>query len=564
MNGHGTWTMGVMVGGDAGGSSIGVAPDAKWIAVKIFNDQGVANAVGIHLGFQWLLDPDGDPGTLDAPNVVNNSWTLSSPGCNLEFQLDLQNLRAAGILPVFAAGNSGPSAGTSVSPANNPGALAVGATSNADTIASSSSRGPSSCGQPVFPQVVAPGVSIRSSDLFGLYARMSGTSLAAPHVSGALALLLSAFPGLLPDRQEAALESGAVDLGAAGADDTFGFGRLDVLAAYQWLQGSPPPPPPPDFTIGATPASAATPAGGSASFDVSVGGLNGFTGDVSLALSGLSSSQATWSFTPPIVAGGSGSSQLSITTDPGLAPGSYPLDIAATDGASTHHAAVTLVVPAPPDFTLAAVPSSATVVAGGSAQYTVTLGSLNGFTGDASLSVAGLPPSGASGAFSPGVVAGGAGSSILTVTTTAAVPLGTFPLTITATSGATSHTAGVTLVVAPAPPSADFTLAVTPGTRTVARGQSTTYTVSVSGTGGFASPVALSVAGLPAGATATFSKKSVTPPGSSVLTIRTTRSTTRGTFTLRITGKSGTLTHQVNATLVVKAAAMWWQYWHWY
>ena len=86
----------------------------------------------------------------------------------------------------------------------------------------------------------------------------------------------------------------------------------------------------------------------------------------------------------------------------------------------------------------------------------------------------------------------------------------------------------------------------------------------MSGTGGFASPVALSVAGLPAGATATFSKKSVTPPGSSVLTIRTSRSTTRGTFTLRITGKSGTLTHQVNATLVVKAAAAWWQYWHWY
>ena len=67
VNGHGTWTMGVMVGGDAGGSSIGVAPDAKWIAVKIFNDQGVANAVGIHLGFQWLLDPDGDPGPPTRP-----------------------------------------------------------------------------------------------------------------------------------------------------------------------------------------------------------------------------------------------------------------------------------------------------------------------------------------------------------------------------------------------------------------------------------------------------------------------------------------------------------------
>jgi subtilisin family serine protease len=664
VNGHGTSTMGVMVGGDAGGSSIGIAPDAKWIAVKIFNDQGSATATGIHLGFQWLLDPDGDPATPDAPNVVNNSWTLTSTGCNVEFQPDLQNLRAAGILSVFAAGNGGPGAGTSMSPANNSGALAVGSTNNSDTIASSSSRGPSACGQPVYPQVVAPGVSIRSSDLFGLYARMSGTSLAAPHVSGALALLLSAFPGLLPDRQEAALEGGAVDLGALGADDTFGFGRLDALAAYQWLQGSPSPPDftvaatpdsvttpaggtalfdvsvgavngfsgdvslslggltgsqatwsfspavvaggsggsqltiatdpglapglypldiaatdgaithhaaatlvvpaPPDFTVMATPGSVTTAAGGTATFDISVGAVNGFADDVSLSLDGLSGSQATWSFSPPVIAGGSGGSQLTLTTDPALTSGSYPLDIAATDGAITHHTAVTLVVPPPPDFTLVATPSSSTVSAGGSTQYAVTVGSLHGFTGDASLSVAGLPPSGVSGAFSPGVVAGGSGSSTLTVTTTGGAPAGTFPLTITATSGSTTRAALVTLVIGPPAPAPDFVLAVTPGMRTVTRGQSTSYTVSVSGSGGFASPVALTVVGLPAGASATFSKNSVTPPGSSLLTIRTSRSTTRGTFTLRIAGKSGAIAHQVNATLVVKAGAAWWQYWHWH
>ena len=78
VNGHGTWTMGVMVGGDAGGSSIGIAPDAQWIAAKIFNDRGIATTVGIHLAFQWLLDPDGNPATADAPNVVNDSW--SAPG----------------------------------------------------------------------------------------------------------------------------------------------------------------------------------------------------------------------------------------------------------------------------------------------------------------------------------------------------------------------------------------------------------------------------------------------------------------------------------------------------
>ena len=111
VNGHGTWTMGAMVGGDAGGSSVGVAPDAKWIAVKIFNDRGTATTAGIHAGFQWLLDPDGNPSTPDAPNVVDDSWTLINGGCDLTFQLDLRNLRAAGILPVFAAGNGGRWAG---------------------------------------------------------------------------------------------------------------------------------------------------------------------------------------------------------------------------------------------------------------------------------------------------------------------------------------------------------------------------------------------------------------------------------------------------------------------
>src|SRR5215471_3896395 len=214
VSGHGTWTMGVMVGGDAGGSSVGVAPDATWIAVKIFNDRGTATSTGIHQGFQWLLDPDGNPATADAPDVVNNSWAMSASGCLLDFQPDLASLRTAGILPVFAAGNYGPSPGSSASPANNPEAFAVGATDDADVLYPYSSRGPSSCGQPVYPQLVAPGVGIHTTDLYGLYADPTGTSVAAPHVAGALALLLQAFPGMSADRQAAALENSAIDLGA--------------------------------------------------------------------------------------------------------------------------------------------------------------------------------------------------------------------------------------------------------------------------------------------------------------------------------------------------------------
>ena len=107
MTGHGTGTMGVMVGGDAEGASIGTAPGATWIAARVFDDRGRSTATAIHAAFQWLLDPDGDPNTADAPNVVNGSWSYGSGGtCNTAFRPDVQALDAAGIVSVFAAETS--------------------------------------------------------------------------------------------------------------------------------------------------------------------------------------------------------------------------------------------------------------------------------------------------------------------------------------------------------------------------------------------------------------------------------------------------------------------------
>ncbi|TKJ30222.1 MAG: hypothetical protein CEE40_05520 [Chloroflexi bacterium B3_Chlor] len=235
---HGTWTMGVMVGRDASGVAIGVAPQAQWIAVKIFNDNNEATTFAIHQGFQWLLDPDGNPATPDAPQVVNNSWVIgTTPGCDLSFQPDVQALRAAGIASVFAAGNFGPNPSTSASPANYPEAFAVGATDNGDGMYLYSSRGPSACGEAstTFPEIVAPGVNIRTAGLSGTYYDATGTSLAAPHVAGALALLWSAYPNLTVAEQEALLINSAVDRGPVGPDNDYGNGRLDVLAAYQSL-----------------------------------------------------------------------------------------------------------------------------------------------------------------------------------------------------------------------------------------------------------------------------------------------------------------------------------------
>jgi len=240
LNGHGTATMGVMVGRDAGGTNIGVAPLAQWIAVKIFDDRGQATTTAIHQGFQWLLDPDGAPATPDAPHVVNDSWRVGNASCDLAFQLDLQALRAANIVPIFSAGNTGPGDATSVSPANNPEAFATGATDALDQIWSGSARGPSACGEleTLYPEMVAPGVEIRTTDLYGTYQTATGTSLAAPHTAGALALLLSAYPDLTIAQQENALFRGAVDLGPVGPDNAYGQGRLDVLAAYDSLLGS--------------------------------------------------------------------------------------------------------------------------------------------------------------------------------------------------------------------------------------------------------------------------------------------------------------------------------------
>jgi subtilisin family serine protease len=236
-----------MVGGDAGGTSIGVAPGAKWIAAKIFDDQGSATTSGIHAAFQWLLDPDGNPATPDAPNVVEGSWTMNNPGCDLSFEPDLEALRSAGILPVFAAGNSGPATGTSYSPANNPAGFAVGATDNSDVIGSFSSEGPSACtgDQPIFPDVTAPGVNIFSAlgDTTSSYQSLSGTSMASPCVAGAAALILSMRPDITPGSLKELLKRSAyvtpeqTALGASfpGTDSTYnikwGFGLLDVYQA---------------------------------------------------------------------------------------------------------------------------------------------------------------------------------------------------------------------------------------------------------------------------------------------------------------------------------------------
>jgi uncharacterized membrane protein len=135
----------------------------------------------------------------------------------------------------------------------------------------------------------------------------------------------------------------------------------------------------------------------------------------------------------------------------------------------------------------------------------------------------------------------------MTVTTSSTTPAGSYPVTITGTSGTLSRTTAVQLVVqAPAP---DFTLTATPASRSIGRGGSTTYAIAVNPVNGFGSSVSLTATGLPNRATATFSPNPTT--STSTLTITTQRNVQRGTFTLTIRGTSAALAHTATVTLVI-------------
>jgi subtilisin family serine protease len=241
MVGHGTQALGLILGGDESGYQVGMAPEAKWIAAKIFDDANQTTLSAIHQAFQWLLDPDGDPLTDDAPHLVNNSWGFANTinQCYQEFDDDIRLLQEAGIGVVFSAGNYGPFTETSISPANNPLALSVGSIDQLDEIELLSSHGPGACDGGIYPKLVAPGALVFTTDLLPIaYNVVSGTSFAAPHITGAMALLMSAFPDLPVTQIETALYDSAADLGEPGTDDQFGYGLADVSAAYDLLFSS--------------------------------------------------------------------------------------------------------------------------------------------------------------------------------------------------------------------------------------------------------------------------------------------------------------------------------------
>ncbi|MFD3491427.1 S8 family serine peptidase [Streptomyces sp. NPDC058690] len=236
-NGHGTHTMGTMVG--AGG--VGVAPGAKWIAAKGCESSSCSDSSLLAAG-QWILAPTDHTGQNPrpdlAPDIVNNSW---GGGDTTFYQDIVQAWNAAGIFEAFASGNDGD--GVTCSTGHAPGSQAdsygVGAYDVDGKIASFSGFGPSVLDGSMKPNISAPGVNVRSTWPGSAYRSISGTSMATPHVAGAVALLWAAAPSLIGkiDETRTLLDEGSTDVddthcgGTAAMNNVWGSGKLNILAS---------------------------------------------------------------------------------------------------------------------------------------------------------------------------------------------------------------------------------------------------------------------------------------------------------------------------------------------
>nr|WP_324257648.1 S8 family serine peptidase [Cellvibrio fontiphilus] len=225
IHGHGTHVAGIVA---AKGALTGMAPDVSLYAYKVLTDNGWGNNSSIIAALEKAVDPDGDPLTDDQIDIVNMS--LGGPGApDSPLSEAANNAAQAGVLVVVAAGNSGSNYSTIDSPGNAELALTVGASDNYGAIADFSSRGPIVGKQYVKPEIVAPGVNINSTKPGGSYVRLSGTSMATPHVAGGAALLKQRFPELSANDIKTLLINHTSDLGQNVF--TQGAGLMKLLAA---------------------------------------------------------------------------------------------------------------------------------------------------------------------------------------------------------------------------------------------------------------------------------------------------------------------------------------------
>ena len=324
-----------------------------------------------------------------------------------------------------------------------------------------------------------------------------------------------------------------------GWDFATGIGTVNVANLVNAWPGADTP----NFTISAAPSSVTITQGGAGGTStITVAPLNGFSGSVTFSATGLPTG-VTAAFSPNP---STNSTTLTLTASATATTGAATVTITGVSGSLTQTTSVSLTVGAAPNFSLAASPTSVTIVqAGASGTSTVTITPQNGFSGSVTMAASGLP-TGVTAAFSPNPATT---SSTLTLTASATATTGAATVTITGTSGSLTHTTTVSLTVNPSP---NFSLAASPTSVTIAQGGvAGTSTVTITRLNGFTSSVTMSATGLPSGVTAAFSPN----PGTttSKLTLTASATATLGTSTVTITGTSGSLTHTTSVSLTVNA-----------
>jgi subtilisin family serine protease len=536
-NGHGTHVSGTIgARGNNGTGSSGVNWKTSLVALRMLGQFGTGSEAEATVAIRAAIQLKGLVGGPDI-RVLNASWqgeVLSAP-----MQSAIQDAGLAGILFVAAAGNETddlevtPHYPASYNFAN---IVSVTATDNRDNLATFSNFGV------VSVDLAAPGVNILSTVPTNTYTFFSGSSMAAAHVSGAAALVLSACPLLDVTMLKAALLSNT-DLLPSLTGKVLTGGRLNVSKAVDSCS----PLGVPDFTVSAASNSLSILAPNTTSTTITIAPLNGFNSSVTLSVIGLPAGLTATFGTNPVLTG-SGTSLLTLTAAAGTAVGNYPLTITGTGGSRTSSTVVNVAITGQ-DFTLAAGAISLTIGQSGTASTTTTVAPLFGFTGPVALSIiGGSPAPGVTAVFVPAIIPNANGTATLTFTAAAIAVPGIYTVGIRGVSGLLTHDISLELRVTP---TQDFTLSAVPPTVALGAGGSAIATVTSTALFGFSGVIGLNVIGLPPGVTPAFAPPTITGSGTSVLTMTSNGAVSSGTYPITVQGTSGTLARNTTFNLLI-------------
>ena len=320
-----------------------------------------------------------------------------------------------------------------------------------------------------------------------------------------------------------------------GWDFATGIGTVNATnLVNNWPSSAPLP----SFTLSASPAALTFLQGAGGSTTLTINPLNGFNSTVNLTATGLPSGVSASFGTNPTAS----TSLLTLSATGAASIGTFTVTVTGTSGSLSGRTTFSLTVNPAGDFTLSAAPSTLGVARGASGTSIITVNPLNGFNSAVSLAALGVP-SGVTATFSPSRTTS---ASTITLSASSTATLGTVSITITGTSGGLSHVTTVSLTVMLPP---NFALSASPNSLSLARGAKVTSTISVTPQNGFGGSVSLSASGLPRGVTASFNP--ISTSGASTLTLSANSNASTGTFSVRIRGASGGLTHTTTISLTV-------------